>query len=258
MLHATCRTCLQLHATWGTAHTSYFMTLIYSCMLHVYMHQPQLMKHVPEYTFNPLTNTLNIKNIHQILILLSWQKSVMVSQHQNLCIYSSKDPKKVPESTNKLGAQEALRPYLGAKEAKAHRVLSQISLPTESILYKEGERCRCPVRINSQWTTTRTSPIKRGGATPLNMTVLTPKSGWYGQALLLLRGWQDQVTTPVSSFLKYMELISDLTPNPAARWFHLKGLATTSRRLPLLLISISAATNWEWTNVCKQGHMTDS
>ena len=59
----------------------------------------------------------------------------MVSQHQNLCIYSSKDPKKVPESTNKLGAQEALRPYLGAKEAKAHRALSQISLPTESILY---------------------------------------------------------------------------------------------------------------------------
>ena len=159
------------------------MTLIYSCILHVYMHQPQLMKHVPEYTFNPLTNPLNIKNIHQILILLSWQKSVMVSQHQNLCIYSSKDPKKVPESTNKLGAQEALRPYLGAKEAKAHRVLSQISLPTESILYKEGERCRCPVRINSQWTTTRTSPIKRGGATPLNMTVLTPKSGWYGQRL---------------------------------------------------------------------------
>ena len=97
----------------------------------------------------------------------------MVSQHQNLCIYSSKDPKKVPESTNKLGAQEALRPYLGAKEAKAHRVLSQISLPTESILYKEGERCRCPVRISSQWTTTRTSPIKREGATPLNMTVLT-------------------------------------------------------------------------------------
>ena len=62
----------------------------------------------------------------------------MVSQHQNLCIYSSKDPKKVPESTNKLGAQEALRPYLGAKEAKAQRALSQISLPTESILYKEG------------------------------------------------------------------------------------------------------------------------
>ena len=46
----------------------------------------------------------------------------------------------VSESTNKLGAQEALRPYLGAKEAKAHRVLSQISLPTESILYKEGGR----------------------------------------------------------------------------------------------------------------------
>ena len=46
----------------------------------------------------------------------------------------------VPESTNKLGAQEALRPYLGAKEAKAHRALSQISLPTESILYKEGGR----------------------------------------------------------------------------------------------------------------------
>ena len=44
----------------------------------------------------------------------------------------------VSESTNKLGAQEALRPYLGAKEAKAHRVLSQISLPTESILYKDG------------------------------------------------------------------------------------------------------------------------
>ena len=128
------------------------MTLIYSCILHVYMHQPQLMKHVPEYTFNPLTNPLNIKNIHQILILLSWQKSVMVSQHQNLCIYSSKDPKKVPESTNKLCAQEALRPYLGAKEAKAQRALSQISLPTESILYNvqrgEGERCRCPVRIN--------------------------------------------------------------------------------------------------------------
>ena len=46
----------------------------------------------------------------------------------------------VSESTNKLGAQEALRPYLGAKEAKAHRVLSQISLPTESILYKDGGR----------------------------------------------------------------------------------------------------------------------
>ena len=44
----------------------------------------------------------------------------------------------VPESTNKLGAQEASRPYLGAKEAKAQRALSQISLPTESILYKEG------------------------------------------------------------------------------------------------------------------------
>ena len=85
----------------------------------------------------------------------------MVSQHQNLRIYSSKDPKKVPESTNKLGAQEALRPYLGAKEAKAHRALSQISLPTESILYKEGrERCRCPVQINGQWTTTRTSTIE--------------------------------------------------------------------------------------------------
>ena len=67
----------------------------------------------------------------------------------------------VPESTNKLGAQEALRPYLGAKEAKAHRALSQISLPTESILYKEGgERCRCPGRINGQWTTTRTSTIE--------------------------------------------------------------------------------------------------
>ena len=44
----------------------------------------------------------------------------------------------VLESTNKLGAQEALRPYLGAKEAKAQRALSQISLPSESILYKEG------------------------------------------------------------------------------------------------------------------------
>ena len=144
------------------------MTLIYSCMLHVYMHQPQLMKHVPEYTFTPSTNSLNIKNIHyfgcyhRILILLSCrQKSVMVAQHKNLCIYSSKDPKMVAESTNKLGAQEALRPYLGAKEAKAHRALSQISLPTESILYKEGrESCRCPGRINGQWTTTRTSTIE--------------------------------------------------------------------------------------------------
>ena len=90
------------------------------------------------------------------------------------------------------------------------------------------------------------------------MTVLTPKSGWYGQVLLLLKDWQDPATTPVSSFLKYMELISDLTPNPAARWFHLKGLATTSRRLPLLLISISAATNWEWTNICKQGHVSET
>ena len=89
----------------------------------------------------------------QILIELSCrQKSVMVAQHKNICVYSSEEPKMVPESTNKLGAQEALRPYLGAKEAKAHRALSQISLPTESILYNvqrgEGERCRCPIRIN--------------------------------------------------------------------------------------------------------------
>ena len=65
----------------------------------------------------------------------------MVSQHQNLCIYSSKDPKKVPESTNKLGAQEALRPYLGAKEAKAHRERSAKSvsqLRASCTMYKEG------------------------------------------------------------------------------------------------------------------------